>query len=66
MVKPEDAQAYIDPTGKAKGRGAYVCLSVECLKKARKTKALERALDTSISEEVFAALEAGLEGMGAE
>ena len=58
VVKPEGGEAHIDLTGKAQGRGAYVCISVECFKKARKTKALERALNCSISDEVFNALEA--------
>ena len=47
----------IDRTGKAAGRGAYVCDSIECLKKARKTRALERALECAIEAEVFDELE---------
>lgn len=58
VVKPEGADARIDLTGKAQGRGAYVCISVECFKKARKSRALERALNCAISDEVFDALEA--------
>ena len=58
VVKPEGGEAHIDLTGKAQGRGAYVCISVECFKKARKTRALERALNCAISGEVFDALEA--------
>ena len=44
------------------GRGAYVCSDVACLKKARKSKALERALETAIPETVYDALEAQMEG----
>ena len=58
VVKPQDGDAHIDRTGKAQGRGAYVCESIECLKKAQKTRALDRALETKIDETVFAALEA--------
>ena len=58
VVKPQEGDAHIDRTGKAPGRGAYVCDSPECLKKARKSRALERALDAQIDEAVFDQLEA--------
>ena len=57
VVKPQDGDAHIDRTGKAAGRGAYVCDSIECLKKAEKIHALDRALDTKIEEGVFRTLE---------
>ena len=53
VVKPQEGDCAIDFTGKAPGRGAYVCKSAECLKKAQKTRALERALDAKIEENVF-------------
>ena len=53
VVKPKDG----DPTGKSNGRGAYICRSLSCLKKARKSKGLDRSFKTSISEEVYDALE---------
>ena len=53
VVKPQDGDCAIDRTGKAPGRGAYVCESAECLKKAQKTKALERALEAKIDDSVF-------------
>ena len=58
VVKPQEGDAHIDRTGKAPGRGAYVCDNIECLKKAEKIRALDRALDTKIEEGVFRALEA--------
>ena len=58
VVKPQDGEARIDRTGKAPGRGAYVCDDIECLKKARKSRALERALDCKIEDQVFEQLEA--------
>ena len=58
VVKPQDGDAHIDRTGKAPGRGAYVCDDPECLKKARKSRALERALECAIEAQVFEALEA--------
>ena len=57
VVKPQEADAYIDRTGKAAGRGAYVCGSIECLKKAEKSHALDRALDTKIEPAVYRQLE---------
>ena len=57
VVKPQEADAYIDRTGKAAGRGAYVCGSIECLKKAEKSRALDRALDTKIEPAVYSQLE---------
>ena len=53
VVKPQDGDARIDRTGKAPGRGAYVCDDIECLKKAQKSRALERALECRIDEAVF-------------
>ncbi len=58
VVKPQEGDAHIDRTGKAPGRGACVCDSIDCLKKARKTRALARALDAGINEAVFDQLEA--------
>ena len=57
VVKPQDGEARIDRTGKASGRGAYVCEDIECLRKARKSRALERALECAIDDAVFEALE---------
>ena len=57
VVKPQDGEARIDRTGKASGRGAYVCEDIECLKKARRSRALERALECAIDDQVFEALE---------
>ncbi len=50
--------AALDATGKANGRGAYVCPSAECLKRAVRSKALSRALDTEVSAEVLERLTA--------
>ena len=66
VVKPQDGDAHIDRTGKAQGRGAYVCGQIECLRKARKSRALERALDAKIEESVFAQLEAQIEAIAAK
>ena len=64
VVKPQEGEAHIDRTGKAPGRGAYVCDQLECLRRAQKSKALERALDAKIDEAVFAQLEAQIAPKG--
>lgn len=60
VVRLPDGGAELDPTGKKAGRGAYICRSAECLKKARKAKRLERSLEVTISDEIYAGLERGL------
>ena len=50
-------EVSLDFTGRKPGRGAYVCPNSECLKRARKSRALERALDTAIPEGVYEEME---------
>lgn len=58
IVKTLEGEIVLDTTGKKSGRGAYVCRNPECLRKARKSRALERAFETAIPAEVYDALEA--------
>lgn len=58
VVKTPEGEIVLDTSGKKSGRGAYVCPELQCLQKARKARALERALDVSIPDEVYDALEA--------
>ena len=48
--------------GKKNGRGAYICPQMECLKKAIRSKALDRSLEVTIPEDVYARLEKEMEG----
>ena len=57
IVRTAEHSGEIDLTGKKSGRGAYICNDVNCLKRARKSKALERALNVTLDEEVFLRLE---------
>lgn len=57
IVKTPEGDIKLDPTGKLNGRGAYICKSAECLKKAQKIGALSRAFGTEIPAEVFTELE---------
>lgn len=58
---PDEGDISLDFKGKAPGRGAYLCGKPECLKKARKSRALERAFGCPVPLEVYDALEAQLE-----
>ena len=51
-----DNELNADETGKAQGRGAYLCPTLECLDKARKIKAFSRQLDTLMSETAYNAI----------
>ena len=61
VVRSPEGQISLDFRGKANGRGAYVCRSPECLKKAIKAHALERAFSCAIPEEIYAQLQAEME-----
>ncbi|MBE5746880.1 MAG: YlxR family protein [Clostridiales bacterium] len=53
VVKTADDEIYLDPTGKAVGRGAYVCNSADCLKKLNGKKLLHKAFSANVSEDVY-------------
>ena len=56
VVRTPDGEVVIDKTGKVAGRGAYICLSQECLKEAIKRKSLERALNIKLSDDLIVEL----------
>ena len=62
VVRSPQGEISLDFKGKLPGRGAYVCPDPACLKKARKSRALERAFETAIPPEVYDAMEAELRG----
>lgn len=53
VVRCTDGTVSLDFSGKLNGRGAYICPNLECLKKAQKSKALDRSLEVTIPEEVY-------------
>ena len=61
VVHSPDGEVRLDFKGKANGRGAYLCPNPECLKKAVKARALERAFSAAIPEEVYARLREEME-----
>ena len=66
VVRGTDGTVSLDFGGKAPGRGAYICPDPECLKKAQRSKGLERSLEVEIPAEVYERLtremEAGANG----
>ena len=60
-VRAPEGEITLDFKGKAPGRGAYLCPDPDCLKKARKSRALERAFSCAVPETVYDALEARME-----
>ena len=53
VVRGTDGTVSLDFGGKMNGRGAYICPSSDCLKKAQRSKSLERSLEVTIPEEVY-------------
>ena len=66
VLKTAEGDICLDTTGKKNGRGAYLCKSGDCLKKARKNKGLERSFKMSIPSEVYEGLEKEFENLEAE
>ena len=62
VVRGTDGTVSLDFGGKLNGRGAYICPDPNCLEKARKSKALERSLETEIPQEVYLRLTKEMEG----
>ena len=57
IVKDKENNIFIDTTGKKNGRGAYICSNVECLKKLKKQKVLNKVFKCNIDEEFYNKIE---------
>jgi predicted RNA-binding protein YlxR (DUF448 family) len=66
VVRSPEGEVSIDLRGRANGRGAYLCRSEDCLKRAVKSKALSRALGVGISEDVMSELKRQIEAVRTE
>ena len=64
VVRSPEGAVSLDFKGKKPGRGAYLCPDSACLARARKGRALERAFETSLSPELYDALEQEMEAGG--
>jgi predicted RNA-binding protein YlxR (DUF448 family) len=62
VVRSKEGEISLDLTGRKAGRGAYVCPNIECLRKARKTRKIERSLDVKIPDELYDAMEKEMQG----
>lgn len=60
VVRSPEGDISLDTRGKKSGRGAYICYSVSCLNKARKSRRIERALECAIPDEVYDTMESEL------
>ena len=60
VVRSPEGEVSLDPGGKKSGRGAYVCRSTDCLKRAIKPKQLERQLEVTLPPETVEALIAAM------
>lgn len=63
VLRTTEGGIVLDTTGKKNGRGAYICLSGECLEKAIKNKGLERSLKVSIPQTVYDSLKREIDGI---
>lgn len=63
VLKTTEDEIVLDLTGKKNGRGAYLCFSKECFKKAAKSKGLERSLKMPIPQDVYESLEKELDSI---
>ena len=66
VVRSPEGDISLDFKGKAPGRGAYICPNAQCLKKAVRARALEKAFSTQIPEEVYEKLNEEMERAGSE
>jgi predicted RNA-binding protein YlxR (DUF448 family) len=56
VLRTQEEEIIIDSTGRKNGRGAYICPNPECMRKARKSKALDRAFKMAVSDNVYDSL----------
>ena len=61
ILRTTEGEIVLDATGRKNGRGAYLCGSTECLKKAEKSRGLERSLKTVIPAAVYESLKKEIE-----
>ena len=57
VVKNAEGEIFVDPTGKAAGRGAYICSGEECLKKLSDKKLLHKAFAANVDVKVYKSVE---------
>jgi predicted RNA-binding protein YlxR (DUF448 family) len=53
VVREPEGTIILDMTGKKNGRGAYICKSAQCLKKAEKARRIESALECALPDGIY-------------
>ena len=61
VVRDKDKQVLVDASGRANGRGAYICINKECFEEAEKTRKLSRALEVEVPKQIYENLKNVLE-----
>ena len=61
VVRSPEGEISLDFTGKKSGRGAYLCRDVKCLRRARKSRRIDKNLDCSIPDEIYDRMEQELQ-----
>ncbi len=64
ILKTDTGEIMLDATGRKNGRGAYLCPSMDCFKKAVKGKGIERSFKIPVPRDVYEALEKEMEQLG--
>ena len=64
VLKTAEQDILIDATGRKNGRGTYLCTSRECLRKAVKSRGLDRSFKMAVPKEVYETLEKEMEALG--
>ena len=57
IVKNSEGKVFLDFSGKAAGRGAYICDDPECIKKLRKARLINKVFSCEVGDEVYSAIE---------
>ncbi len=63
ILRTENGEFVVDAEGKKNGRGAYICRSAECFRKAVRNKGLERSFKQEIPQDVYDRLEKEMDGI---
>lgn len=61
IVKNKDEEIFIDKTGKANGRGAYICNKLECFELAYQNKGLEKTFKSQVPKNIYNSIKKDLE-----
>ena len=57
VLRTPEGEIILDVTGKKSGRGAYICKSIDCFKKAKRARRIESSLECSVPDEIYARME---------